>query len=59
MSIYHLQTVFRPRSVAVIGGSPRERSAGRAVVRNLRAAGFAGQIGWVNPRHGQIDGMRT
>jgi len=59
MSTYHLQTVFRPRSVAVVGGSPRERSAGRAVVRNLRAAGFAGQIGWVNPRHAEIDGMRT
>ncbi|MCG8274858.1 bifunctional acetate--CoA ligase family protein/GNAT family N-acetyltransferase [Stenotrophomonas sp. NLF4-10] len=59
MSIYHLQTVFRPRSVAVVGGSPRERSAGRAVVRNLRAGGFAGQVGWVNPRHAEIDGMRT
>ncbi|MCL7714666.1 bifunctional acetate--CoA ligase family protein/GNAT family N-acetyltransferase [Stenotrophomonas mori] len=59
MSTYHLQTVFRPRSVAVVGGSPRARSAGRAVVRNLREAGFAGQIGWVNPRHAQIDGLRT
>ncbi len=59
MSTYHLQTVFRPRSVAVVGGSPRERSAGRAVIRNLKAAAFAGQIGWVNPRHAEIDGMRT
>jgi len=59
MSTYHLQTVFRPRSVAVIGGSPRDRSAGRAVVRNLRAGGFAGQIGWVSPRYAEIDGMRT
>jgi acetyltransferase len=59
MSTYHLQTVFRPRSVAVVGGSPRERSAGRAVIRNLRAGGFAGQIGWVSPRYAEIDGMRT
>ncbi|HEX7991332.1 MAG TPA: CoA-binding protein, partial [Stenotrophomonas sp.] len=59
MSTYHLQTVFRPRSVAVIGGSPRDRSAGRAVIRNLRAGGFAGQIGWVSPRYAEIDGMRT
>ena len=48
-----------PRSVAVIGGSPRDRSAGRAVIRNLRAGGFAGQIGWVSPRYAEIDGMRT
>lgn len=39
MSTYHLQSVFRPQSVAVIGGSPRERSAGRAVMRNLRGTG--------------------
>lgn len=59
MSTYHLQSVFRPESVAIVGGSPRERSAGRAVVRNLRAAGFPGQIGWVSPRYPEIDGMRT
>lgn len=59
MSTYHLQSVFRPSSVAVIGGSPRERSAGRAVIRNLRAAGFAGQVAWVNPRYNEIDGIRT
>ncbi len=59
MSTYHLQSVFRPNSVAIVGGSPRERSAGRAVVRNLRAAGFPGQIGWVSPRYREIDGVRT
>ncbi|WP_066098240.1 bifunctional acetate--CoA ligase family protein/GNAT family N-acetyltransferase [Xanthomonas massiliensis] len=59
MSTYHLQQVFRPASVAVVGGSPRERSAGRAVVRNLRAAGFPGRIGWISPRYPEIDGVRT
>ncbi|WP_206598835.1 CoA-binding protein, partial [Xanthomonas translucens] len=59
MSTYHLQSVFRPASVAIVGGSPRERSAGRAVVRNLRAAGFPGQIGWVSPRYREIDGVPT
>lgn len=59
MSTYHLQSVFRPQSVAVVGGSPRERSAGRAVMRNLRAAGFPGKVAWINPRYGEIDGIRT
>ncbi|WP_305806347.1 bifunctional acetate--CoA ligase family protein/GNAT family N-acetyltransferase [Stenotrophomonas sp. YIM B06876] len=59
MSTYHLQSVFRPGSVAVIGGSPRERSAGRAVIRNLRAGGFGGPVAWVNPRYSEIDGIRT
>lgn len=59
MSTYNLQSVFRPQSVAVIGGSPRDRSAGRAVMRNLRGAGFAGKVAWVNPRHAEIDGIGT
>jgi len=59
MSTYHLQSVFRPQSVAVIGGSPRERSAGRAVMRNLRSTGFPGKVAWINPRHAEIDGIRT
>ena len=59
MSTYRLKSVFAPQSIAIIGGSPRERSAGRAVVRNLRAGGFPGQIAWVNARYGQIDGMAT
>ena len=57
MSTYALESVFRPQSIAVVGASPRERSVGRAVVRNLREAGFAGPVGLVNPKHRQIDGM--
>ncbi len=57
MSTYALEAVFRPASVAVVGASPRERSVGRAVVRNLREAGFAGPVGLVNPKYRQIDGI--
>ena len=59
MSTYRLRSVFEPGAVAVIGGSPRERSAGRAVMRNLVASGFPGRVGWVSPRHREIDGIAT
>ncbi|MDR1075932.1 MAG: bifunctional acetate--CoA ligase family protein/GNAT family N-acetyltransferase [Xanthomonadaceae bacterium] len=59
MSTYRLQSVFRPKSVAVVGGSPRERSVGRAVFRNLREAGFPGDIAWINPRYPELDGVAT
>src|SRR5690606_35234640 len=59
MSTWRLDSVFAPASVAVVGGSPRERSAGRAVMRNLAASGYAGRIGWVTPRHREIDGIAT
>ena len=57
MSTYALDAVFRPKSVAVVGASTRERSVGRAVVRNLREAGFEGPVGLVNPKYRQIGGV--
>ena len=59
MSTWRLESVFEPASIAVVGGSRRERSAGRAVMRNLREGGYAGKIGWVSPRHRRIDGIAT
>lgn len=59
MSTYSLPSLFAPSSVAVVGGSPRERSIGRAVLRNLLAGGFPGQIGLVNPRHREIEGIAS
>ena len=59
MSTYRLDKLFAPRSVALVGGSPRDRSVGRAILRNLRTAGFAGPVRLVNPRHPEIDGVRA
>lgn len=59
MSTYRLKSVFAPTSIAIVGGSPRDRSAGRAVVRNLRAAGFPGRIAWINARYKRIDEVAT
>ncbi len=56
MSIYALEAVFAPRSVAVVGASPRPGSVGRTVVHNLRQAGFTGPVGLVNPKYRQIEG---
>jgi acetyltransferase len=59
MSTYRLDPLFSPRSVAVVGASPRDASAGHAVLRNLRAGGFEGAIHLVNPRYPEIDGIRS
>ncbi|HKH95672.1 MAG TPA: bifunctional acetate--CoA ligase family protein/GNAT family N-acetyltransferase [Beijerinckiaceae bacterium] len=57
MSTYRLDKLFAPRSVALVGASPREGSLGRTVLRNLRNAGFPGPIGLVNPKYAEIDGV--
>ena len=59
MSTYRLNKLFSPRSVAIVGGSPRETSPGRAVLRNLRDAGFKGSIGLVNAHYNEIEGIRA
>ena len=59
MSTYRLEKIFAPRSVALVGASPRDASVGRKILRNLREAGFAGPLHLVNPRHREIDGVVT
>jgi acetyltransferase len=39
--------------------SPRERSLGRSIARNLRAGGFGGSLHIVNPNYECIDGLST
>src|SRR5450631_3236212 len=59
MSTYRLDKLFSPRSVALIGASPRPTSPGRAVLRNLRDAGFKGPIRLINPHYDEIEGIRS
>jgi acetyltransferase len=57
MSTYRLDRLFAPRSIAVVGASPRDTSPGRAVLKNLRSGGFAGAIELVNPHYDKIEGI--
>ena len=59
MSTYRLDKLFSPRSVALIGASPRPTSPGRAALRNLRNADFKGPIHLINPHYDEIEGIRA
>src|ERR1700730_1385505 len=59
MSTYRLEKLFCPRSIAIVGASPRVRSLGRSIARNLRAGGFGGSLHIVNPNNEYIDGLST
>ena len=59
MTTYRLDRMFAPRSVAVVGASPREHSVGRKILRNLKAADFAGPIHLVNPNSAEIEGVKA
>ena len=57
MSVRNLDRLFKPRSVALIGATDRAGSVGAVLLRNLRRAGFAGELLLVNPHRQTLDGM--
>jgi acetyltransferase len=59
MSTYRLDRLFAPRSIALVGASPRDKSVGRAVLKNLRDGDWPGTLHLVNPNHSEIDGLRA
>lgn len=59
MTIRHLDAMFQPTSVALIGASEREGSLGSVVLHNLKLGGFKGPIWPVNVKHAQVDGERA
>ncbi len=53
-----LEQLLSPRSVAVIGASPKTGSVGGEILRNLQRCGFAGDIVAVNPKYQSVSGAR-
>jgi acetate---CoA ligase (ADP-forming) len=49
--------VLAPRSIAVIGASPREGTLHGRIVPNLVQGGFPGEIFPINPRYEEISGV--
>jgi acetyltransferase len=57
MSTYRLKNLLSPRSVALVGASPRRGSVGRAVLENIHKAKFEGHFGLVNSHYPEISGV--
>ena len=60
MSVRNLDKLFQAaiRAGGLIDANPQANSVGGVVARNLRRAGFAGELLLVNPHHQTIDGLR-
>jgi acetyltransferase len=59
MSTYRLKNLLAPRSLALVGASPRQGSVGGSILRNIRNAKFKGEFGLVNTHYAEIDGVAT
>ena len=54
-----LESLFRPKSVAVIGASTKEFSIGNRVIRNLVEFDFKGPIYPINPKADEVRGIKA
>ena len=54
-----LESIFLPRSVAVIGATDREGTVGRSIVSNLLESKFPIKVYAVNPSHSEVLGIET
>jgi acetyltransferase len=54
-----LDSLFRPKSAAVIGASTKELSIGNRVIRNLVDFGFKGPIYPINPKADEVRGIKA
>jgi len=59
MERHILQKFFKPQAVAVVGASPKKGSIGFTLVDNLKRDGFQGDIYPINPKHGEILGVKA
>nr|WP_314267052.1 bifunctional acetate--CoA ligase family protein/GNAT family N-acetyltransferase [uncultured Moellerella sp.] len=57
MSQRGLESLFRPKSIAVIGASDNPERAGSVMMNNLLASRFSGPILPVNPKRGSVSGV--
>ncbi len=59
MSSHALTPLMRPRSIAVLGASPRANTLGNNAVANLQRFGYTGSIFPVHPSAPEVAGLRA
>ena len=55
VAAHQLQPMLSPKSVALVGASPRPGSVGNAAARALLDGGFEGELNFINPRHASVE----
>ncbi|MBJ2154913.1 acetate--CoA ligase family protein [Variovorax sp. IB41] len=55
--MHYLSTLMNPKSIAVLGASPRPEAMGNTVIRNLLRVGYAGAIYPIHPSAESVLGL--
>ncbi|MFO7962372.1 MAG: CoA-binding protein [Desulfobacterales bacterium] len=59
MDIHHLDRIFKPRRVAVIGASNDSTKFGGRILKNLMEFGFAGKLYPIHPKEQRVQGLEA
>lgn len=51
MGMKNLDSFFSPKSIAIVGASPKKESLGNVLAENIRRGGWKGKIYFVNPKY--------
>ena len=58
-NVHYLEPLFNPKSVAIVGASHHEGKIGHTVVKNIIESGYKGKIYPINPKGGEILGLKV
>ena len=58
MAMSPMEKLLRPQSIALVGASEREHSAGVRILSNIVRGGFKGNVYPINPRYETVLGLR-
>lgn len=56
---HELDTLFKPKSIAIIGASSKELSIGNVIIKNLVHFNYTGKIYPINPKEPEIRGIKA
>lgn len=54
---HRLDPLLRPRSIALVGASPRPDTPGNTMVRAIAHDGYDGAVYAINPRYSEVEGL--
>ncbi len=56
---HELDTLFKPKSIAIIGASTKDLSIGNVIIKNLLHYGYKGPIYPINPKAPEVRGLKA
>ncbi len=54
-----IELLFNPKSIAIIGATPKKEKVGYAIFKNIVQGGYKGKIYLVNPKYTEIEGFKV